>query len=351
MANGTTIDVFVINCTGNIHRIPLGKVYIQSLYAAIVFVSLLVIPIIVLNMLIAWVVLSTKVLHNPSNILLLSTAICDLLSALLGMCEWVGVWTLGLNMEKSCLLYYFAVYCSHVLSYLSFLFVWFISMDRYLAIFKPFWYSMNISSNLKIYIRLVLLSSVVFCILKAVSFIVPNKVIIENIIVITLPFLILHCVYVHIQIHLKVKSVRKNITLHNRVKNNNTIRADMTSVGSNSTSIIATKSNMKMSKQKLETQVNMSYLTFLMLISLCVWYTPYLIIITIQMVESRMRSNRVINILYMWSYAILCVKALMNPLIYCYRSTTIRIKMKKILSKNVVNAWQSSNDNITNTIM
>ena len=70
-----------------------------------------------------------------------------------------------------------------------------------------------------------------------------------------------------------------------------------------------------------------------MLVCLCVCDLPYMVIVGIKHIDVSFRNEPLVNLLYMWSYATVCVNALMNPIIYAYRSIKIRRKMKSILKK------------------
>lgn len=328
-------NVYTILCHGSTHKIPLDAKYVINVYAMSIFVSLLVIPVVMLNTVAVSAILSSRSLHNPSNILLAGTAISDVLSALLGMIEWVIVWMMGVYQKENCLLYLFAVFTSHVLSHLSFIFVWLVSVDRYLAIFKPFWYEGTIALSNKLYVKLLMCYFVILCILTAISlFVIPDKSFIEQIIVLTVPFLIAHSVYVHISIYIHVGKVRRKISsLTKAVKRQQAESSFETSATDTNTAASAYEDSALPSNCRYQHQVNLSRLTCLMLVCLCVCYLPYMVIAGIKHIDASFRNEPLVNLLYMWSYATVCVNALMNPIIYAYRSIKIRRKMKSILKK------------------
>lgn len=328
-------NVYIISCHGSTHKIPLDAKYVINVYAMSIFVSFLVIPIVMLNTLTVLAILSSRPLRNPSNILLASTAITDVSSALLGMTEWVVVWMMGVYQKENCSLYLFAVFTSHVLSYLSFIFIWLVSVDRYLAIFKPFWYEGTIALSNKLYIKLLMCYFVILCILKAISlFVIPDKNFIEHIIVLTLPFLIAHSTYIHISIHIHVGKVRRKISSVTKVVKRQQAESSFeTTVTDTNTAASVYEDSGVPSNCRYHHHVNMSRLTCLMLVCLCVCYLPYMVIVGIKHIDVSFRNEPLVNLLYMWSYAIVCLNALMNPIIYAYRSIRIRRKMKSILKK------------------
>ncbi|XP_065664072.1 5-hydroxytryptamine receptor 1B isoform X2 [Hydra vulgaris] len=346
--NISYLDPYKIICSSTVHIIPLCYRCKVFTYTAAVILILLIPPTVFLNSIAFAVIFKTRKLHTPSNILLASTALCDFFSSTISMPLWIITWLLGLHQKHSCTVYLLAVYTSHVFSYLSFLLVSFISFDRYLAIFKPFFYSNKISSNVYCYVRLVLvISSIVFA-LNAASFLTPNKQLIEITILLSLPTFMLHSIYVHFKILFKVKDVRKNIEKQKTKKNS--LTSLTVSCSANSIAVICSVVYMKtissyesLNERKLDKmvvsrkqkQVNICYLTCLLLLSLYFCYTPYIMVTATWRFKTSTKDVQWTHVAYMFSYAITCIKSFINPILYCYRSKEIKKQIKgQILSIN-----------------
>lgn len=331
----------VINCSNTYHYVPVYGHYISSLYVAIGLLGAQIIPTVILNVLAAYILCTTKSLRSSSNVLLTATSLCDIASALFGTPAYMGVYWMGLLKKHNCGLYIFAVFWSHSAIFLAYLLVCLMAFDRYLAIFKPYFYSQHINGNLQVYIRTVVALTIFVFAICGLSFLTVNRLLVEAVAWASFP-LIFVCIYIHIKVYFHVTRVRRKISAEKcRTNHLSPQRKSIAVVSAHQLessvmgrmSTIENISNNEKPRAKLRKQVNLSYLTILVLISLCVCFIPYFMIVFAQKVL-HMRYNPHVQLGYMWSYCIMCFKSLINPLIYCYRSKALRDKTVGILKQS-----------------
>ncbi|XP_057295348.1 olfactory receptor 51B5-like [Hydractinia symbiolongicarpus] len=321
--NSTHKLVYQINCWSTVEYIPLYDPYINFVYLAISFLSSIIPPIIFLNGIIIYILWSTQSLHTPANTLIGVTAACDVLSALISMTSTVAVWFLVLSHHIDCTLYISTVYTSHVFSFLSFLLVCLMAFDRYVAIFKPYFYCRRISISQTVYTPYIAVITFLVLLLNGLNFLTSNKHLIQIAFLIFIPTLSLFYICVQVKVQRIVKDIARPVN------------GRRTSVGSELPSGIA-KANQEIasSKKTMQAHIRISYLTMLIVLSICICYTPYNVFLLIQFIPSKYQDDDWLRIGYILSYSFMCLKSLLNPLIYCYRSSTIRKKIRHLLTKS-----------------
>ena len=332
---------YKINCGDVTHYTPLDTDYVISTYILTAIIALMLIPIFTLNFLISYVIYFTKSLHTPSNVLLASTTICDMMASILAMPAWPTVWLLAMQQEHNCPLFVFTIFTSHCFAYTSFLLVSFISMDRYIAIFKPFVYSCHVTMSF--YLRCVVGLCIFILVINGISFFTSDKTLIEAIVMSSLPIFILHSFYVHLKVKMQVVVVRKRI---NAIKLKPKItEMDCSQIASARPTSVqgdpvrptsSVQGDPVSSKKSIEKNVNISHLTFLLLVSLCICYSPYISILAIWRLKPSTKRSNFLQALYMWSYASICLKSLLNPIIFCYRSRMLKRKLLSIFSRTLL---------------
>ncbi|XP_065664895.1 uncharacterized protein LOC136086586 [Hydra vulgaris] len=356
ISNHSSYEKYTIICSGAIHVIPLCNECKVFIYVATLLIILLIIPTVFLNLVVFAVIVKTKKLYTSSNVLLASTAVCDFLSALISMPLWIVTLMLGLQKNHYCVVYLSAVFTSHVLQYLSFLLVTIISLDRYLALFKPFFYKHQVSGNPLHYVPSIVVLSVVVLILNVASLLTPEKQLIKNIILLSLPPFMFMSIYSHFKILYKVKNItRTNTNRKQRISDCFSTTSSKNGNKSNfapSTISFSTKSNaiicsafikkqsshfelpceIKNNEEKLK-QINISYLTFFLLVSLYLCFTPYVMVTATWMIKPCTKNVQWIHAAYTWSYAFVCIKSLVNPILYCYRVRLIKEQVKRQILK------------------
>ena len=320
--------VYLITCKNISHSVPIYG-YINVVYSAVIINLIMVLPVLVLNFLIAFIICKTKALYNPSNVLLAFQAICDMLVAVFGIPGWTTILLLAITEKHDCFLFLFTVFTSHVFAFLSVLFVSCNTLDRYVAIFKPFFYADRISMNIKGYLKGIVILCAIVIVITALSFSTIDRGLDEIISLITVPLLCLFNFYVHLKIYHHVKCVRDRVK-HNRIK-----PASIVSNAANSIHCSDTVLEVAESKRKRKKPTNIRFLTFMMLVSLCACYTPYLLIVMLWTMYKSMKYYTLINVLYMWSYTIVCFKSLLNPVILLYQSRVLRKHLYDIFSKDI----------------
>ena len=334
--NITTYTTYKIACGRTFDFIPLRPQGTTCIYVLSSLLVALIPPTAFLNIIPFFVIMKTKKLHTPPNILLACTALCDFLSAIVSMPLWTFIWLFAIHEQHYCSIFILAVFAAHTLSYLSFLLVSFISIDRYLAIFKPFFYEEKIACNPHFYVRFVIALTLSVAAINGVSLLTSNKKLIEIIILLSVPPFILQSIYIHIKVLRKVKNVRKNIaagSIDKIVYPNTKLYMDAISPET-SEFYSCTKSDEeakldRRKTRKLAKQVNIYYLTSLLLVSLVICYLPYILITLMLRIMPWLRMEEWTIVVYMWSYVVTCIKSLANPLMYCFRSRILRKHIRK----------------------
>ena len=337
--NNVTNTVYLINCRNITHSVPIYG-YVNVVYSAVAVNLALIFPILILNFLVTWIIYRTSTLHNPSNVLLAFQAIFDILVSVFGIPEWTTILLLATMEKHNCILFLTTIFTSHVSAFLSFVFVSCITLDRYIAIFKPFFYNNRISTNISIYFKCITGLCIIVISTTALSFLTIDKGLNEMISLIALPLLINFNFYAHFKIYYHVKNVRLVISRSSRINATSdiSIAAENKNVSAEndvqcSTNVARTtppKHSLRMLNKK---QTNITILTFMLLLSLTACYTSYFVIVIWWTIDERMKYDSLLNVLYMWSYTIICFKSLLNPIIVLYQSRVLRGHIVNVISR------------------
>lgn len=302
-----------MNCSLSSHVFVLEGTYHYNMVAAAVINILISIPIVSMNLLIIIVIYKTRLLHTPSNILLQVTAIFDLLVGLVSMPLYSAhLLMLNFSYRHDCDLVQASWVLLHSTTNMSFIMVSIVSIDRYIAIYYPFYYEEKITVNSQRYIYIsallwvCLLVFVIICVLKGESVAVQTQELVIYIVS------VLGGVVIHTKIYLTVRKINMSIS---------------------SIEMGYQTSTRKFEKQKLynaNRERKVALMTSFMLLSLVVFHLPYGVVGALWMVTPP-NSNMSLSIMITWSFTFLSVKSLTNPLLYSYTMTNIRTKVKDLV--------------------
>ncbi|XP_066936640.1 melanopsin-like [Clytia hemisphaerica] len=257
-------------------------------------------------------------LRTSSNVLLVSTAVSDLCVGLLSIPFFVANFFMAFQEQYQCVFYTIQIGFVHYFSLISFLLVLAIAIDRVVAVYKPFFYHDNITAHWQNYVYLTTL------IWLALFFMI--------ILVICVPawFVLLYteaCIFgittvvsfgAHFSIYFTVKRFNKT--------------SPHASVDS--------KNRRKMERRNRKER-KLTILTFLMLVSIVCCYIPYAVTGILWFLK--MDGADWLMSLNMWSYVMVALKSLLNPILYCYSISSISREVKYLTG------WSKREDGTTET--
>ncbi|XP_065664608.1 trace amine-associated receptor 8a-like [Hydra vulgaris] len=318
------IPFYIINCSRAQIFVPLHVQNIE-LYTSVTLILMKSVPIIVLNLYIAGITYRCKKMHSPTNVLLACTSICDFLIGMFSMLPLATILIMAILRTHSCILVWFMLFSSHWLGFLAFLLVCLGSVDRYFAVFQPFFYQKYIHNNRFFYIKCVFIIAKLVLLITILSIFSKNMTLVQLVILFVNPILIVAVLYIHTQLHFRVKMVRKAILAlkpNMLTQNENTDRQQ-----SKNNSFVANKKNNR--------DVKMNRLTLMVYSSTCISYIPYSAVLFLWHIKPMTYSWEWTHEIYMWGCILTYLKSLANPLIYLYRSKSLRGTIRRIWRKAV----------------
>lgn len=203
---------------------------------------------------------------------------------------------------KSCILYEILVFLGFTLGYASYLFVFLLAVDRYIAICKPFFYIRKIKSSMYIY-RIA--AVVVFVISVTITFIsrTTKKILFTTVVeILKTAFVFLSSCFIYIIIYHKV--CKMNTDLRKRL-------------------------GAKYSDPKLKNEQKLALSTFLLLFFLYLCYLPHTIKTVLEVIDVLHGDN--IYTVGLWTFLLMLSKSFLNPLLYCMPLKTFRKKIWMVL--------------------
>lgn len=300
-----------------------------------------------LNALIVVVIMRTKRLQTPSNVLVANAAIVDALIGSLSNLLFSLNFLLGNYRMHNCTLYTISYLFLQLFATLSFLLIVAINVDRYIAITKPYFYQHHIASKPFNYAYFVAVLWIVNTIIVSVTITGPYLLYLQiycgSLFVLTIAW----CCYMHVTINTAVKKVAVNIKKttvrhRNSKEPKNTYDSNTKTTTTTSTATITrtqaeiTRRAMKLKrlrrKRPKQRKLKVATLSMLMLASMLVTYIPYCICVVYWRLG---RDSDTVQTLNMWAFTSACMKSLINPILYCYMLTRIRVQVKKFLGISV----------------
>ena len=314
---------YFINCSRQYLFVPLNLQKDGTLYASIGLLLITLLPIITMNIYIIGRTYFCKSMHSPANFLLASTSLWDLLTGIFSILPWVIVLIMTFSRTHSCALFLFATFSAHSFGLISFLTLTLSSIDRYVAVFQPFFYEKYVNDNPCLYIKCVSFITGIVLLINGLSFLTQNRNLIELVIIFVSPILILIVLYIHTRLHFRVQTVRRMIT----AQRPNLDASDETKNEQN------VKKNDLAPKKRVNKGVKMNKLTLMIHFSTCIAYLPYNTVICLWHFKRLTYSWEWTHTFYLWGCTLTCTKSLANPIIFFYRSSVLRGSIGRI--------WQS----------
>ena len=271
--------------------------------------SLVLSPLIIcLNILVTMAITKKRKLRTASNVLLVSTAVSDTCVGISSIPFFATNFFVAYHIRTyNCVLYTFQIASMHYFSLVSFVLVMIISIDRVLAIFKPFFYHDRIVSCWRRYLYITIVIWILIAIFIIIVVLSPAWHLLLYVEAAVFIISSITSLATHTAIYLTVKRFRKTVP-H----------------GCATTNTYDKKQQQKQQRKDRK----LSVLTFFMLISILVCYVPYSI--TGLMWLSNLNNDWLMP-LNVWSFVMVTVKSLLNPILYCYSISSIYKEIKCLL--------------------
>lgn len=146
------MDVYISKCDNLQYMFRFDGFYEYSFLLVLILNMIASLIITFLNSIVIFVIhKNQQEFNSPSISLYVYTAYADLFLGSVGMPMWITYLILSYYRKRECILYKMLTFTTHFCAILSFFLVLLLSLDRYIAIFKPFLYTEKIKSNHSIY--------------------------------------------------------------------------------------------------------------------------------------------------------------------------------------------------------
>ena len=326
---------------------------------------------IISNLLVILAIYHTPALKTPSNYLLMNAAISDFFYGLICIPLFsANFLQIYIQRSHDCNLFVIMMASIHFFGILSFWILLAVAVDRYIAVFRPYYYHEHIScEGVKKYRYGVLILWTVDAIFVtiALAFKTFNTILIFE--AACFIFIGGYSFFIHIKIYHQVRSVNSDIqtqktpttrrhkketeqqsekesssnlqisrTLSDKSisileeipsQTNQTVKGLSNNCEKPETPKEENLSKKKPSQRRLTRQEKrVALLTFLMLASMVICYIPYAIVTAAWLSGIDTDWTTVLN---MWGFTFISFKTLSNPIIFCYSLKSIRNAVGKIL--------------------
>ncbi|XP_057291932.1 rhodopsin-like [Hydractinia symbiolongicarpus] len=281
--------------------------YAVNIYINIILQFIINFSSCVLNTLVSIVIIRQRKLRTPSNVLLLNSTISDTLLGLTHLVFWLPCLIMALHQTHSCFLFVALNTLGYYCGTISFLNTDLIAVDRYIAIYKPYYYSENITGNLKVYVKFIIFQWIITAVLIGLSHLTPNFLIILISASISIPFTISWCSFVYTKVFLTVKE------LNNRDR--------------------ATKRHLNQEDTQKMKEIRLAKITAAMILTVSVCFTPLWVMSALWLVE-KMKFSPFLYALILWALVLSSLKSLLNPLLIYLTITDIKKAIKKTFCKH-----------------
>jgi len=281
----------------------------KSIMVSGVTVSLVLSPLIIcLNILVAMAIMRKRRLRTASNMLLVSTAISDICVGMSSIPLFAANFFFAYSIRThNCILYTSQIASMHYFSFVSFVLVMIIAIDRVLAVFKPFFYHDRIVARWRSYFYIAIIIWVLIAIFITIIVLLPAWFVLLYVEAAVFFVSSITSLATHTSIYLVVKRFRKTVP--------------------HGCAMTDTLNHKRERKQQMK-DWKLSVLTFFMLISILVCYVPYSITGLMWLCNV---SDDWLMPLNVWSFVMVTMKSLLNPILYCYSISIICKEVKCLL--------------------
>ena len=202
-------STYFIKCSQTIRRIPIEGVYLQQIHAHFIFCLVLFIPCFFLNIFLIITILRQNRFRTLPNIPIINV-LCENTIASSMMPVWATKFVLEAQRHQVCNLHLISLAVGYSCSLIAVFEIWLLSVERYFAVFKSWFYEEKKGIIKKVLIWLIILAWLFSFILGAVSFIIryfgPIKIDI-----VTIPLSILSSIAIHLRIYYFTLNITERI--------------------------------------------------------------------------------------------------------------------------------------------
>ena len=308
---------YFINCFGTTHRVPIHGIYLIQLYAHFAFCLVLFSPSFFFNMLLIIAILRQSCLKNLPNILIINMLFENMVNSSM-ICVWTINFILATQRHQVCCLYLLTVSVGYSCSLVALFEIWLLSVERHIAVFKPWFYEERKNTIKKVFVLLILLSWVVSAILGGTSFLIPQFKFIKFTIAAIIPLSVVYSIVVHLMVYYTtqnlIKSV-KSVSLHGYKEEN--------------------QNHPKMSTSKAQDR-KLTVITASLVMQLIICYLPFCIVMFYKAVIKQ--SDADISVIFTWSVTAAAIKSFTNPITFLYQLKTVRKSFLELFCRAKDNA-------------
>ena len=300
-ADDFTSDLYSFACGHLFYTFCLHNLCTLNIYIVLILNFFLCLLTLLLNVLVMYIIAKHKEFKCAAFSLYFYTACTDLFLAFAGMPLWIIVVMMALYRTHSCGLFEVTIFILHVMGMVSFSLVFLLAMDRYIAIFKPFYYNAKIQSKRHVYGLITAIIVVTMFIVTLATFLLKNYNLLNfiQLAIIFSNFIIQLLIYS--SICCKTKAIKRTYAkrIGKRFKNKNCSQ-DRKLVFSN----------------------------MLLVITLYLCYLPQGLKLILEF--TNMLEGHWIFTIGLWTYFFIGLKSLLNPILYCFSLKSVRVKISEL---------------------
>ena len=294
--------IIYFSCTDLHNQLRVDGIYYYNFQVYFHLLWIMDFMIVFINGLCLIVMAKTKVLSNPSDILLKCMVTCDLLTGTLPLPSWLISLLLAYHFDANCTLYRFTVFSGYFTSWLTYLMITLITLDRYMSICKPYHY-VKWSGNQHMY------KIVLVFVLTSSLILVSNMFLYGNFTfqAFVLSFVILLILIVNIILYVKIGQTIKSIDHYY-------------------TNLVGKQfATRKVTRPEKKGQ----FINLMMLLTLAISYCLYFLSQVPHFLGAL--EDDLGYALGIWGYAFVFVRALVNPILYCISHVKFRKRSVQLL--------------------
>ena len=302
------VTMIYINCSHLQYPLRVDGVYYYNFEAYIYLAWVVAFMIVFINMLCLITMIKASALWKPSDVLLKCMVFCDLLMGIFSVPFWLVSLLLVYYSYPNCLLYRFTVFSGYFVGSLSFLTITLITLDRYVSIWKPYFY-VKLTAKKNVYkIEITLMS--LFALLGVSSpFVFDNYSLQAAVLCLVFLIVFIADLLLYVKINQKIKAI----------DNYYKYLVGKTFATTNVTNY-----------EKKGQVINLA-----MVLALVFSYCPYFVLQLLHILA--VLEDDLAYALGIWGYILISIKSLVNPILYCISGKEFRKKLLNLMSlKNAV---------------
>ena len=301
-ANG----IYVIRCIVSDFLYDKRELQLEvNISANIAFNFILSLVAIMLNGIVSYVMVAHTKYQTPTYFLLLNNAILDAIFPVTLM-SWNFILMEVMNHDTSCTFINTSLYIGYVFGSASVILANMMALDRFLAIFRPFFYHEKIVINYKTYGPYIIACWIFSVLFTAASLLTPNFSMFYAYATLLLSAAITFGTYVSIRTHMLVREITDKT--YPSIKHR------------------------EREERRRKHEEYMNKLTTAMIIVLLTTYLPFTVYSLIRLTASKLLTPTAYAGV-IWVYTFIYSKSIANPLLFCISMSTLRRDIKRLFKK------------------